>query len=153
MTPGGVGVGAVQKPGIYAKGGLDFLSLFREASEGLPQDVGAVATFLGVVKNVGKDDRPVVHLEMQSYETHANRVIQQICAETEQRYQLGFVRIYHLVGEFEVGEGVVFVAAGGRSRDRVFAGLREAVERYKAEPALFKKEQYADGSHEWIRHA
>ena len=143
----------MQKPGIYPKDGLDFPSLFLQALEGLPQDVGAVATFLGVVKNVGKEDRPVVQLEMQSYEKHASRVIQQICAETEERFQLAFVRIYHLVGEFEVGEGVVFVVAAGRSRDRVFEGLREAVERYKAEPALFKKELYADGSHEWIRHA
>ncbi len=139
--------------GVYSKESIDFNSIYRELLVGLPRDVGAVATFMGIVKNIGKEDKDVVQLEMQSYEEHANRVIRQICTETEEKYGLVFVRIYHLMGEFGVGESVVFVAAAGRTRDSVFRGLREAVERYKSEPALFKKELYADGSHDWIRHA
>ncbi|MBI4257793.1 MAG: molybdenum cofactor biosynthesis protein MoaE [Thaumarchaeota archaeon] len=141
------------KAGVYPKGSADFISLYRMLLEGLPGDVGAFATFVGIVKNVGKDGKGVAQLEMQSYEEHANKVMQKICDETEKKYELNLVRIYHLIGEFDIGEGVVFVAAAGRSRDAVFAGLREAVERYKSEPALFKKELYVDGSHEWIRHA
>ncbi|MBI2185272.1 MAG: molybdenum cofactor biosynthesis protein MoaE [Thaumarchaeota archaeon] len=141
------------KPGVYPKGSLDFMVVNKELLQGLPSDVGAFATFMGIVKNVGKDDKTVAQLEMQSYEEHANKVVQRVCEDTEKKYGLTFVRIYHLIGEFDIGESVVFVAAAGRSRDIVFAGLREAVERYKSEPALFKKELYADGSHEWIRHA
>ena len=65
---------------------------------------------------------------------------------------MSFVRIYHLMGEFMVGEPLVFVVVGGRTRRNVFSALQEAVERYKREPALFKKEVYVDGSHEWISH-
>ena len=42
------------------------------------------------------------------------------------------------------------VAVAGRSRKEVYPALREAVERYKHEPALFKKEVYVDGTYSWI---
>ena len=138
--------------GIYSKGSLNILLIFKEISSTLPEDVGAVATFLGVTKGVGVGDRRVNRLEMESYEEHANEIIRRICEEVRVKYKLSFVKIYHLVGEFKVGEPIVFVVVAGRSRDGVFSALREAVERYKTEPALFKKEVYIDGTHAWISH-
>jgi molybdopterin synthase catalytic subunit len=48
---------------------------------------------------------------------------------------------------------VVVAAAAGTGRDETFAGLRKAVERYKREPALFKKEVYVDGTEAWLEGA
>lgn len=58
--------------------------------------------------------------------------------------------IYHLIGEFQIGEPIVLVAVGGPRRENVFSAMKESVKRYKTEPALFKKEVYIDGSHEWV---
>lgn len=140
--------------GVYEKGSLDFIELFGELFRGsLPAEVGAVATFTGVTKAVGKDAKPVTKLEMQSYERHANKVLRQIAEEVRDKYGVPFVGIYHLSGEFAVGEPVVFVVVAGVNRREVFPALQEAVERYKREPALWKREVYVDGSHEWIAHA
>jgi molybdopterin synthase catalytic subunit len=48
---------------------------------------------------------------------------------------------------------VVFVLVAGVNRKEVFPALQEAVERYKREPALWKREVYVDGTQEWIAHA
>jgi molybdopterin synthase catalytic subunit len=50
------------------------------------------------------------------------------------------VQIHHFVGEFNVGEDLVYVLIAGSHRDDVFPALREAVERYKKEAPIFKKE-------------
>ena len=118
----------------------------------LPPDVGAVSTFLGVTKSGGLGGKEVTTLEIESYVEHANKAVQRIGKEVEEKYGLSLVRIYHLIGEFKVGDPIVLVVAAGQSRSGVFSALQEAVERYKTEPALFKKEVYLDGSHRWISH-
>lgn len=137
-------------PGVYKKGEVDVSSVIREALSEVPSDVGAVMTFIGTVKDVGKDDKKVVGFEMDAYEEHASPTIRRICDELKEKYHLALVGIYHLVGTFEVGETLVFILVAGRSRHQTFPALQEAIERYKKEPAVFKKEVYVDGSHSWI---
>jgi molybdopterin synthase catalytic subunit len=54
------------------------------------------------------------------------------------------VQIHHLLGEFKVGDDLVYVAVAGSHREEVFNVLREAVERYKSEAPIFKKEHIVD---------
>jgi molybdopterin synthase catalytic subunit len=54
------------------------------------------------------------------------------------------VQIHHLVGTFEIGEELVYVAVAGGHRSNVFPVLQEAVERYKHEVPIFKKEYITD---------
>jgi molybdopterin synthase catalytic subunit len=46
-----------------------------------------------------------------------------------------------MLGDFQVGEDLVYVSVAGSHRLEVFEVLREAVERYKHEAPIFKKEQ------------
>ncbi len=50
------------------------------------------------------------------------------------------VQIHHFTGEFEIGEDLVYVLVAGGHRENVFPVLQEAVERYKKEAPIFKKE-------------
>jgi len=50
------------------------------------------------------------------------------------------VQIHHLLGEFSVGEDLVYVLVAGSHRKNVFPVLEEAVDRYKKEAPIFKKE-------------
>jgi molybdopterin synthase catalytic subunit len=50
------------------------------------------------------------------------------------------VQIHHFTGEFELGEDLVYVLVAGSHRTNVFPVLQEAVERYKKEAPIFKKE-------------
>jgi len=128
----------------------DVISGFlREVS---PND-GAVASFIGLVKGVSDLGRDVSEIEVESYVEHATPTIRRICEEVRAKYGVSRVLIYHLMGRFEVGEPLVLVLVSGRSRSGVFPALQEAVERYKREPALFKKEVFVDGESRWVSHA
>ncbi len=50
------------------------------------------------------------------------------------------VQIHHLIGEFDVGEDLVYVIVAGIHRHNIFSILQEAIERYKKETPIFKKE-------------
>ena len=50
------------------------------------------------------------------------------------------MQIHHFLGEFDVGEDLVYVLVAGSHRQNVFPVLAEAVERYKKEAPIFKKE-------------
>ncbi|NIU84769.1 MAG: hypothetical protein GWN64_15165 [Candidatus Thorarchaeota archaeon] len=54
------------------------------------------------------------------------------------------MQIHHFVGEFDVGEDLVYVVVAGAHRQSVFPVLEEAVERYKEGAPIFKKEYVID---------
>ncbi|MDW8083675.1 MAG: molybdenum cofactor biosynthesis protein MoaE [Candidatus Caldarchaeum sp.] len=140
--------------GVYDKDELDVRKLFTSVLEGVSDgSCGAAAFFVGIVKRRGRGELSVEKLVMESYEEHANKALEKICDEVKAEYGLRFVGVWHLLGVFDVGEPVVVVAAAGESREEVFRGLRTAVERYKREPALFKKEVYIDGTASWLEGA
>ena len=129
---------------------LDVISGFlKEVS---PND-GAVALFIGLVKGLSDLGKDVSEIEVESYVEHATPTIRKICEEVRVKYQVSRVLIYHLMGRFEVGEPLVLVLVSGRSRSGVFPALQEAVEGYKSDPALFKKEVFIDGASRWVSHA
>jgi molybdopterin synthase catalytic subunit len=49
-----------------------------------------------------------------------------------------------LLGDFDVTEDMVYVSVAGSHRTDVFPVLEEAVERYKKEAPVFKKERITD---------
>jgi molybdopterin synthase catalytic subunit len=63
-----------------------------------------------------------------------------ICDELRRKPGVIDVQIHHLLGEFSVGEDLVYVLVAGSHRENIFSVLEEAVERYKSEAPIFKKE-------------
>ena len=108
-------------------------------------------SFLGVARLESADgSKKIESLVIESYEKHANSVLQKICVEVQKKYSLIDILIVHGLGQFKAGEPVVLVLVASSRRKQGFDALRDAVERYKKEPALFKKEVYSDGSTSWI---
>ena len=83
-------------------------------------------------------------LELQAYEEEANKILGDICADLKKREGIIDVQIHHFVGEFTVGEDLVYVVVAGAHRENIFGVLQEAVERYKHEAPVFKKEHIID---------
>jgi molybdopterin synthase catalytic subunit len=136
--------------GVYKKGEISLEKIFYQNLASLPKDCGALISFIGVVKNKGLNDKEVSKLEIEAYKEHADKVIKRICDEVKEKYKVGVVKIYHLEGSFIVGEPLVMVLVASRSRKEGFEAIKEAIERYKKEPALWKKEIYVNGTHRWI---
>lgn len=139
------------KNGVYPKKVLDFGKVYSRFIADLPKNTGSATSFLGVARLESADGkRKIKSLYMESYEDHANPIFEKICTEVKKKYKLTDIQIVHAVGNFRPGEPVVLVLVASPRRGQAYKALEEAVERYKKEPALFKKEVYADGKSAWI---
>jgi len=138
------------KSGVYDKGEMEIASVIRDLLSNLPKNAGAIMIFIGVVREVGKDDKKVIRLEIEAYDEHADLAIKKISDEIRDKYGLSLARIYHFKGSFSIGEPLVLVIVVGKSRKQTFPALQEVIERYKKEPAMWKKEVYINESWEWM---
>jgi len=131
--------------GIHKKGEFSLSDLLQsiKAKENFHR-AGAIATFVGVVRGETVDGENVEGLELEAYGEQANKVLGGICEDLKKRDGVVDVQIHHFVGEFSVGEDLVYVAVAGGHRQNVFGVLQEAVERYKHETPVFKKEHILD---------
>jgi molybdopterin synthase catalytic subunit len=131
--------------GVHEKGTFNLLDLISNAKKNNKfNEAGAIAVFIGVVRGETIDGKKVVNLKMEAYEEKANEVLAAISKELSEKPGIVDVQVHHLLGEFSVGEEVVYVSVAGSHREAVFSVLREAVERYKNEAPVFKKERVVD---------
>lgn len=131
--------------GIHEKGEFSLRDLLKSVKD-RPDfyRAGALATFIGVVRGETPSGEAVQKLMLEAYEEKANEVLGRICKELKEKEGVIDVQIHHLVGEFDVGEDLVYVVVAGAHRQNVFPVLEEAVERYKKEATIFKKEYTTD---------
>ena len=101
---------------------------------------GAIALFIGVTRGENAEREKVQKLEIEAYEEKTNEVLAGICNDLKNNEHILDVQIHHLLGEFKAGEDLVYVLVAGAHRQNVFPVLKEAVERYKKEAPIFKKE-------------
>lgn len=101
-------------------------------------EYGAVAVFLGVVRN-HSDDRNVEGLEYQAYRDMCLRQFAKISQQAEQKF-LSRVAILHRVGSLKVGDLAVVVAAAATHRNEAFAACRYAIDTLKELAPIWKKE-------------
>lgn len=131
--------------GIHKKGAFTFSELLQSVKEGSDfHRAGAIATFVGVVRGDTLQGENVTGMELEAYEEQANKILGDICEELKKRNGIVDVQIHHFVGQFSVGEDLVYVVVAGAHRQNVFGILQEAVERYKSETPVFKKEHIVD---------
>ncbi len=136
---------SVKHSGVHPKGTL-LLSDVVECLKKRPDyhKVGAMALFIGVVRGETKKGESVKRLQLEAYDEKADEVLQKICRDLKSEEGIVDVQIHHFIGEFELGEDLVYVAVAGGHRQNVFPVLCEAVERYKKEAPIFKKEYMKD---------
>ena len=132
--------------GVHRKGQFSLLDLLRSI-KGRPDfhKIGALAIFVGVARGETPNGEKVKKLELEAYEEKASEVLGNICEQLQKNAGVIDVEICHLLGEFDVGEDLVYVLVTGSHRHDVFPVLEEAVERYKKEAPIFKKEYITNG--------
>lgn len=112
--------------------------------------VGAVATFLGVVR----DHDPSVEGEVVALEYSAHPdapdVLARLAQTAASRTGVLGVAVSHRIGRLAVGEAALVAAVASSHRAEAFDVCRELVEAVKAELPVWKREVLADGSHVWV---
>lgn len=141
--------------GVHEKGNFSLTNLMDSIKKNDKfEKTGAIALFIGVARGENAEGKQVQKLTLEAYEEKANEVLEKICDDLVKKSGIVDVQIHHLLGEFSVGEDLVYVSVAGSHRAEVFTVLREAVERYKHEAPVFKKEQVIDAkgsaSESWV---
>jgi molybdopterin synthase catalytic subunit len=127
--------------GIHKKGEFTLSELIDSIrAKDASYRIGALVSFVGVVRSTSLDGENVQRLELEAYEERANKVLGDICDDLKKRDDIIDVQIHHFIGRFDLGEDLVYVVVAGGHRQNLFLVLQEAVERYKHEAPVFKKE-------------
>jgi molybdopterin synthase catalytic subunit len=124
------------------------LSLQDAVDEVRRHEAGAIATFVGTVRNRSRH-RDVLYLEYEAYEGMAEDTMAELAAELTERHGLAAMAIHHRVGRVEIGEPSVVIAVSAAHRAAALAACREAIDTLKQTVPLWKKEVY-EGGEEWI---
>jgi molybdopterin synthase catalytic subunit len=112
---------------------------------------GAVASFVGVVRNENKARR-VRYLEYEAYVPLARKVFERIAGEVEARWPDTRLALHHRVGRLAIGEASVAIAAASPHRANAFAACRYTIERVKQVAPIWKHE-FFEGGDVWIEGA
>ena len=112
-------------------------------------DCGAISTFIGTTRIDETGGASVEHLEYEAYRPMADRKLEEIGAEIEERWDVREVSIVHRLGRVDPGEPSVVIVVSSPRRGPAFEASRYAIERIKEMVPIWKREVWSDG-YVWV---
>lgn len=109
------------------------------------RDVGAVVTFIGIVR--GDDELKAMRLE--HYPAMTSREIEAHIDEAKQRWPLLGVRVVHRIGALKPGENIVFVGVASAHRRAAFEAADFLMDYLKTNAPFWKFEERGEGGN-WV---
>ena len=107
------------------------------------RDVGAVVTFLGVVRD---DSGTLSRMEIEHYPGMTEKAIAAIAAEAVAPWTLAKVLVIHRFGALTPGEAIMMVATAARHRAAAFEAAEFLMDYLKSRAPFWKKEITAVGT-------
>ncbi|MBI3315430.1 MAG: molybdenum cofactor biosynthesis protein MoaE [Candidatus Omnitrophica bacterium] len=118
-------------------------------SEPSPQSCGAVASFVGIVRN-HDHGRAVKFLYYDCYRFMAEKVMRTIVEEALNRWDVEKVQVSHRVGRLGIGDVAVAISVSAAHRAEAFEACRFVIEEIKERVPIWKREIFEDGTSEWV---
>jgi molybdopterin synthase catalytic subunit len=112
-------------------------------------DCGAISTFIGTTRIDETGGASVEYLEYEAYRPMADRKLEEIGAEIEERWDVREVSIVHRIGRVDPGEPSVVIVVSSPRRGPAFEASRYAIERIKEMVPIWKREVWSDG-YVWV---
>ncbi len=114
-------------------------------------DVGAVATFVGLVRadKLSGAGSEVSAMTLEHYPGMTEKSLEAILAEAGVRWQLQGVRVVHRFGRLLPGDRIVFVGVASAHRGDAFAACEFIMDYLKTRAPFWKKEDTPEGGH-WV---
>jgi molybdopterin synthase catalytic subunit len=130
-------------------GPADFdLGAETEALQAEAGDIGAMASFVGVVRRGA--DNPIAAMTLEHYPAMTERAMARIVAEAEARWQLGGCRVIHRIGRIPAGGRIVLVLTAARHRQAALEATAFLIDWLKVGAPFWKKEHPAEGAARWV---
>ena len=128
---------------------LDPAALLAEAS-GTAN--GASIVFVGTVRNIN-DGRAVSGIDYAAYGPMAERELAAIVAEAAERFATPDIVVEHRLGRLALTEASVVIAVAHPHRAAAYDASRYIIEELKHRVPIWKREEYVDGTREWVENA
>jgi molybdopterin synthase catalytic subunit len=125
---------------------FDIAAVNRELLAGR-SDVGAIASFIGLVRDLDGD--PLRQMTLEHYPGMTENALQAIAAKARQRWQIIDVGIIHRVGALEPADQIVLVSVLSAHRGDAFAACEFIMDYLKTEAPFWKKEVSEQGV-KWV---
>src|SRR4051794_2218971 len=110
---------------------------------------GAVVLFLGTTRELTAG-RQTIALDYEAYPVMAERQLADLESEARQRWPVLECMIVHRLGRVPPTEASVAIAVATPHRADAFAAGQWLIDSLKRDVAIWKREQWADGSTEWV---
>jgi len=111
------------------------------------RQAGAVASFIGLVRDLADD--PLQAMELEHYPGMTERALHQIARQAGERWPLGRITIIHRVGLLRPLEQIVFVGVSSVHREAAFAACEFIMDYLKRDAPFWKKERSESGER-WV---
>ena len=110
--------------------------------------VGAVASFIGIVRDVN-DAARVSTLTLEHYPGMTEKALEAIVAEARSRFDVYDVLVIHRVGALAPTDQIVLVVVTSAHRESAFDACRFLMDYLKTRALFWKKEETPDGAR-WV---
>lgn len=116
------------------------------------KQAGAVVLFLGTVREMTAG-RQTLALDYEAYPEMAAAKLAELEAEARSKWPILEAALVHRLGRLELGEISVAVAVSTPHRQQAFEAGQHLIDRLKELVPIWKKENWSDGSTEWVHPA
>lgn len=110
---------------------------------------GAVVLFMGTVREF-TGGRQTTALDYDAYPEMARAKMDEICRNAADRWPLVGAAVVHRLGHLELGDVSVALAVSAPHRQDAFEAGRFIIDRLKETVPVWKQENWADGTKEWV---
>lgn len=128
--------------------GQELEHLRRDASGAWDTRVGAVASFIGTVRDMN-EGAAVSGLTLEHYPGMTESSIEAIIDQAESRWPLYSVRVLHRVGPMLPADQIVFVGVSSAHREAALEACAFIMDYLKTQAPFWKKEATPEG-HRWV---
>ena len=111
-------------------------------------ECGGIALFVGVVRD--HDHGEQVNALDYSAHPSALATLREVCEQVGARHSVVRIAAVHRTGHLEVGDLAVVVAVAAAHRGEAFTACRDLIDTLKSTVPIWKHQQFADGSDEWV---
>lgn len=115
----------------------------------LDPSVGAVASFIGLVREFNEGD-DVQALELEHYPGMTEKTIQGILDQAANRWPLNAIHVIHRVGPLVPTDLIVWVGAASAHREAALQACAFVMDFLKTNAPFWKKERKTDGQLRWV---
>ena len=112
-------------------------------------EAGALVLFLGTTREFTAG-RQTESLDYESYGEMAFRKLEELEQEARQQWSLTELTIVHRLGHLGIGEASVAIAVSAPHRKDAFTAGQWLIDTLKEIVPIWKKENWADGTSEWV---